>query len=266
MAGNVKSVSKSLLSAVYGLAMQQGHIRDLDQPMAELLPDLFATGGNDRLASIKVRHMMEMTAGFAWDDTSTLFEMLATEDWPAFVAARRFVANPGDRWAYSTGLTHVASLALAEATGESTREFAAKRLIEPLGVRITRWDHDPHGTHFGGAEVWMRPRDMARFGLLYLQEGTVDGSRVLPADWVRSSTEPTIELGDSESYGAWWWQRTFAGHESFFAWGYGGQFVFVVPELNMVVVATSDWHRPVAESTYDEVFDLMERFIVPAAQ
>ena len=265
VANCLKSASKSVLSALYGLAIEDGSIAGPEQPIAAHLPQYYSSDIDPKLGRITIYNLLTMTAGQQWSDATNLGPMIASDDWVGYVAGRRFLAEPGKRWAYSTGLTHVASALLEEATGVSTRQYAQQKLFEPLGISVTRWDHDPHGRDFGGAEVWMRPRDMARFGQLYLRGGTLDGVRILDPDWVALSTRKHVTASRDYDYGMWWWRDAFAGHDTYFAWGYGGQFVFVVEDLDMVVAATSAWFLEPAASTHQEVFEILSDYILPAA-
>ena len=265
MGNCLKSVSKSILSALYGLAIEDGHVRGLEQPASAHLPEYFAAATDPRLGGISVYNLLTMTGGLEWTDPTHIGPMNVSGDWLRFITTRPFTSEPGARWNYSTGLTHAASAFLTEATGEATHEYASERLFEPLGISATRWDHDTAGYDFGGAEVWMRPRDMARFGELYLRGGELDGERILDERWVNASKREHASASGGHTYGYWWWRREFAGHPTYFAWGYGGQFIFVVEDLDMVVVATSAWFRGASAATNGEVFALLANHVLPAA-
>jgi len=164
MANCLKSVSKSVLSALVGLAIEDGLLRGPDQRVSELLPAYYAKPSEPRLGRTSIHHLLTMTGGQPWTDPTHLGPMFRSPDWVDHVAGLPFEAEPGARWTYNTGLTHVASALLTEETGEPTHTYARRRLFEPLGISVTRWDRDLQSRDFGGAEVWMRPRDMARFG------------------------------------------------------------------------------------------------------
>jgi CubicO group peptidase (beta-lactamase class C family) len=132
------------------------------------------------------------------------------------------------------------SAVLTKASRRSTWEFAQQALATPLGFTLSQWPRDPQGIYFGGNEMLMTPRQMVAFGELYLSDGRVNGRQIIPEAWVKTSVVPRARSYWSEQeYGYGWWIRTVAGRDTFYAWGYGGQFIFVVPDLELVIVATS---------------------------
>lgn len=245
IAGNIKSVSKSVLSALYGIALDEGTIASLDTPVASLLPGYFAGLGAEKQA-ITVGDIMTMRGGLQWSEVPTYVGgMIVAPNFVEYVLGQPLVSLPGSTYVYSTGLTHVGSAALTEATGESTADFARTRLLQPLGITVPRWDGSPEGYPTGGAEMWMRPRDMARFGELYLAGGTLDGESILTPAWVEQSGDPWIPEAGGRTYGLWWRERPWSSYpydDSFFAWGHGGQFIFLFPSWDLQVVVTSKWN------------------------
>jgi CubicO group peptidase (beta-lactamase class C family) len=240
-AANIKSASKSVISALVGMAIARGHLRDVRQPLGELLP--VETRDLDSARVITIEDLLTMRAGLR----STSFDQYG-----AFVSSRNWVRHAltrpvdgprgeGGPMIYSTGSTHVLSAVLTRATKQSTWAFG-RRSLAPLGIRLRPWTTDPQGVFFGGNEMRMTPREMLAFGRLYLDGGRApDGTQLLPRAWIDSSWVPRTTSGWSgNAYGYGWWIREAHGHRVYFAWGYGGQFIFVVPSASMVVVATSD--------------------------
>jgi len=185
----------------------------------------------------------------AWTENGLGPGMVASPDWIDWVLSQPLVNTPGNNFSYSTGLTHVGSELLSRVTSTSSRDFAMQELYQPLGIAPARWDFEPNegGPFVGGAEVWLRPRDMARFGQLYLDDGCLSpgdscpaGQQLVRKDWV---TWTTSDLTGAK-YGGWWWVESFAGHPTFHALGHGGQHIFVIRDLQMVVVITSSWGVP----------------------
>ncbi len=152
-----------------------------------------------------------------------------------FILKSKLVDDPGAKWNYSSALPHLLSAVLTKASGTNTLAFARHALFDPLGAVIGQWDQDPKGYYCGGSEICMTPRDMAKFGYLYLNNGEWNGKQIVPTAWVRASTQQT----NSAHYGFLWWLDTFEGYPIYFAQGLGGQHIVVVPDLDAVVVTTS---------------------------
>jgi CubicO group peptidase (beta-lactamase class C family) len=141
---------------------------------------------------------------------------------------------------YSTGNTHLLSAILTKATGKTTWQFAQETLAKPLGFSLVPWPRDPQGVYFGGNDMLMTPRQMLAVGELYLKQGRLGERQIVPQKWIDTSLVPRGRSDFSEQqYGYGWWIREIAGQKAFYAWGFGGQFIFVVPELELVVVSTS---------------------------
>jgi CubicO group peptidase (beta-lactamase class C family) len=231
---NVHSASKSMLSALVGIAIDQGHIEGLDQKISDIIPQYFV-GASDLKKSITVRNMLQMEAGLDWTEDETEWDVARQPDWVQAILSRDLIHNPGDVFNYSTGLTHVMAAVIQKATGMSLCEFAHQYLFEPIGIVVEHWGRDPQAIYSGGYNLYMTPREMAKFGLLYLHEGKWNGQQIVPAAWVESSTQPSWV-----QYGQLWWLRTIRGYDMYFAWGYGGQFIYVIPELNIVWLSSQD--------------------------
>jgi CubicO group peptidase (beta-lactamase class C family) len=209
---------------------------------------------------------------------------VTSRNWVQHALARPMFAVPGEEMEYSTGNTHLLSAILTKATGKSTWQFANEVLAKPLGFTLAQWPRDPQGVYFGGNDMLMTPRQMLAFGELYLNEGRVSGQQTVSERWVQRSCEgrarnrrpgnPAFDPngGDpnggidpmrARRYGYGWWIHEIDDYEACFAWGYGGQYIFVLPELDLVLVTTSSpdvsderrGHRRV-------VFDILERLVV----
>jgi CubicO group peptidase (beta-lactamase class C family) len=168
---------------------------------------------------------------------------------------------------YSTGSSHLLSAILTKATGTTTLAFARAALGAPLGIDIGPWERDPQGIYLGGNEMPLKPRDMLRLGELYLNGGRHNGKQIVSEAWVRESVIPRVTSRFSgREYGYGWWIRTLAGIQVFYAWGYGGQFIFIIPPVRAVVAVTSV-AEPGSERRehLDAVYDLVERLVIPVA-
>jgi CubicO group peptidase (beta-lactamase class C family) len=264
---NVKSVSKSVLSALVGIAIAQGHLRGADQPLAEILPEHFGAGTDPRKRAITLGHLVSMHAGLESTSFQNYGAWVASRDWVRDALRRPLEAPPGERMIYSTGNTHLLSAALTRATGTSTWAYAVRVLGEPLDVRIPRWQRDPQGIFFGGNDMYLTPRAMLRFGELYRNGGVHAGRQVVPRAWVEASVRP---LGTSRwsgfDYGYGWWTKRSGSHDVFFAWGYGGQYVFVVPSLRLTAVFTSLSEGPRERGHLPAIHAILDDQIVPGAE
>lgn len=265
---NIKSASKVVISALVGIALDEGVLESLDQRVAEFFPEHLGEGAEPRKMRITIRDLLTMRSGLESTSFENYGRWVTRDDWVEGVLDRPMVAEPGGRFIYSTGSSHLLSVILTRASGVSTLRFARRHLFEPLGVEPGGWQQDPQGYYFGGNNLSLSPREMRRFGELYLNGGTWQGQRVLPASWIRESWRVyTHSRRHGYGFGYYWWTRRLAGHAVHYAWGYGGQFVFVVPELEMVVVATST-NRPGTRgggSHLGDVYELLREEILPAA-
>jgi CubicO group peptidase (beta-lactamase class C family) len=193
---------------------------------------------------------------------------VASPNWVRHALSRPFVDDPGGAMIYSTGNSHVLSAMLTRATGRSTHALAVDWLGTPLGIAIPPWPRDGQGIFFGGNDMLISPRALAAFGELYRNGGMAGGRRVLPAGWVEESWRPRgVSPWSGNGYGYGWFSADAGGHPVHFAWGYGGQMLYVVPDLALTVVMTSDPSpHPRAESHVPALHALLAETIVPAAK
>lgn len=263
---NIKSASKSVISALVGIAIAQGRIRGVRQPIAELLP-AETRGLEPAKRAITVEDLLSMRAGLQSTSFDQYGSWVSSRNWVRDALRRPVVAARGERgpMIYSTGSSHLLSAILTRATGMSTYEFARRELARPLGIELRPWLRDPQGIYFGGNDMFLTPRDMLRFGLLYLNGGAANGRQVVPRAWIDSSYAPrTTSPYNGNRYGYGWWTRRAHGVDIRYAWGYGGQFIFVVPAFQLVVVATSDPNARRYWGHTDELHDIVENEILAA--
>lgn len=265
---NLKSTSKGVISALTGIALEEGYIEGLDEKIFNYLSDynVDTTGKSD----ITIRHLLTMTSGLKWEENNfnSMYTFFVNKRIVKRVLDQPLVAEPGTEFNYNTGLTHLLSAIITEASGMSTLEFAQKYLFEPLGIEHIQWDTDREGYYIGGSELFLTPRAMMKFGVMYLNNGAYMGRQIVPEDWVFESTSTQIEgssFGADIKYGYLWWLEidhplfTYLEDENrFLAMGVRGQRIFIYPELDAVVVITSDQRD---ESQCDI---LIRDFILPA--
>jgi len=259
---DIKSASKSLLSALVGIALEAGWIDGLDATVADLLPG-YAEGLPPEKRRISLADVLAMSAGLASTSGEHYGAWVSNGDWTRAALARPLTAEPGTEFTYSTGSSHLVSAILTEATGKSVLELAREHLTGPVGIAIHSWQRSPEGYYFGGNSFQTTPRDLARLGQLYLEEGRWNGRQVVPASWVAESTTRHAE-GWPHRYGAYgylWWLPPDDPWDSYAAVGYGGQFLYVVPELRMLLVMTSTlegkgeaWDRKAFQIFREDIF------------
>ncbi len=260
---NIKSAAKSVISALVGIAIDRGYISGVKQPIAPYFPDLLGRS-DDPKRRITIEDLLTMRSGLESTSNRNYGAWVQSGNWVRYVLTRPLQAEPGTRMQYSTGNTHLLSAILTKTAGKSTWQFAQEALAKPLGFQLAQWTRDPQGVYFGGNEMVMTPRQMLAFGELYLNRGRVNGVQIVPVKWIEDSFVPRGRSGFSEQlHGYGWWIRDLAGHQAYYAWGFGGQFVFLVPDLQLVIVSTS------SDSVSDErrdhrrtVDDIIEHLIV----
>ena len=194
------SVGKSFTGALVGIAIQEGYIEGVDQKVLDFFPDHSDWQDDPLKQAMTVEHLLTMTSGLDWPESAASYsssqnimrQMINSVDWVRFVLDRPMAAAPGATFNYSSGDSHLLSAIVQEATGMRTISFAREYLFEPLGMSRVGWMSDPYGTAFGAGGLRLTPRDMAKFGQLYLQGGVWDGQQILPAEWVEASIAPQV--------------------------------------------------------------------------
>lgn len=239
---NIKSASKSVMSALVGVALAAGHLPSIDEPIAGQLVAEIGTAADPRTRRITVEHLLTMQSGLESTSGRNYGAWVTSANWVRDALRRPFIADPGTSMEYSTGNSHLLSAYLTKRTRRSTWQLAQEGLARPLGFTLARWPQDPQGIFFGGNDMLFTPRQMVAVGELYLNEGRIGDRLLFPADWVARTFVPRgrSRWGSDREYGYGWWIRSLNGRPAYYAWGYGGQFIFVVPSVRVVMVTTSD--------------------------
>jgi CubicO group peptidase (beta-lactamase class C family) len=262
---NIKSASKSIIATLVGIAIERKLIGGLREPIVRWFPEL-RKDADPRRRAITIEDLLTMRSGLESTSGQNYGGWVTSRNWVRFALQRPMVSDPGTSMEYSTGTSHLLSAILTKASGKTTHQFATEVLAKPLGFTLARWPRDPQGIYFGGNEMLMTPRQMIAFGEMWLNRGRAKGTQVVPAAWVETSCQPrTRSRYDSDrEYGYGWWSQTFNGHRACFAWGFGGQYIFVFRELDLVVVVTSATTVSDERRGYRrELFDLLETHILP---
>ena len=242
-AHDVASVTKSVMTTLIGIAADQGKLQ-LDQPMVSFFPDRPIANRDARKERITVRHLTNMSSGLDCTperDEATLKEMWTAADWVQFVLDRPVRWEPGTQFVYCSPGSHLLSAVLQQAMGMTALEFARQNLFEPLGIRDVIWPADPQGVTRGWGDIRLLSSDMAKIGFLWRNRGTWDGRQIVSSEWVVSSDKPHISTGEGEHYGYGWWVNTANEQGEFSSYradGRGGQYMIVVPSLDLIIVTT----------------------------
>lgn len=266
---NLKSASKSVLGALVGIAIARGDLSGVDAAVVDSLPD-YANGLDDpHKRAITFEDLLTLRSGLRSTSFANYGAWVSGDDWVRGKLAQPLEAEPGTRMRYSTGDTHLLAAALTHAVGEDLQRYADRHLFEPLGGRIADWDRAPEGVRFGGNNLALTPRDFLAFGQLYLDRGVHDGESIVPADWVQRSLSVHIpDTGfvlDDHDYGYLWWHTRLGGDSVWFAWGHGGQYLFLLPEHDAVVLVLRD---PSTRDTAGNraIYRVLEERVVPALE
>ncbi len=261
---NIKSASKSVVSAMVGIAIDKGLLEGPDQNIAPLLRAELPADPDPRLEQITIGNLLSMQAGLGRTSGPNYGRWVASSNWVRAALAMPFEDEPGGRMLYSTGSTHLLSAILTRVSGR-TMLALARDWFDPLeGFAIGGWERDPQGIYLGGNQMAMSTRSLAAFAELYRNGGrTPDGARIVSADWIEQSWQPrTRSPFNGYRYGYGWFLHQIGGQEVRFAWGHGGQMAYIVPALSLTVAMTSDETRRSAENGYrDRLNDLLAEII-----
>ena len=227
-------------STTIGIAIKEGYIENINQKVIDFFPDQNIQNLDSRKKLITIEHLLTMSTGLDWTHSlsGTTEEMYGSSDWVQFVLNRPMISDPGEEWNYNGGASHLLSAIISKTTGKSAYDFAKEFLFDTLNITSVSWPSDSQGNSMGYTDLYMSPRDMAKFGYLFLNNGSWDGQQILTEEWVTESTKSHFIPYEGQGYGYQWW--TIPGTDIYQASGLYGQRIIVIPELDMVVVFTAD--------------------------
>lgn len=272
------SATKSYTSALVGIALDQGCLSSVDLKMMDYFPEFADDISDPRKEQITIRQMLQMRAGYPYDSTGEYGDILYLSGnwrWIPHIVDFPLVTDPGTQANYSSVTSHLLGVIVARACDTDLESFAREHLFSPMDAELGNWTRDPDGYNWGWGEIYVTARDMAKFGMVYLNDGEFDEKQIIPASWVDASLQsysddPWVsnkigrhfrEIG----YGYQWWSATTGGHAFDFVWGHGGQLIVLLEELDMIVVTTADPLHHLAPADgwkYEkQVFDLVGKFI-----
>jgi len=248
---SIKSLSKTVLSMLAGVAIDKGIVKSTDQRLVELLGERVPDDATQGVENITLGHALSLRTGLRSTSGRYYGRWVQSDNWVEHALTRPMVERPGGAMIYSTGSSHLVAAALVQASGRSLLELARDWLGEPLNIHIPDWMRDPQGIHFGGNQMRLSPRALARLGELYRRGGAIDGKRVLPRTWIERSWTPRGRSPWSdELYGYGWFITELGGEQVYYGRGYAGQMLYVVPASAMTVVVTSRVTPPSARGRY----------------
>ena len=266
----IQSNTKSVISILMGIAVDDGIIKNVDQPILDFFPEISPAKLNADKRAITIEHILMMAPGLECRDSVRydwrgIHEMRQSEDWIQFMLDLPMAEAPGTRFEYCNGASFLLSAIIQKTTGIKTLEFAEEHLFSHIGITDLRWPANPQGITIGWGEMRLKPRDMAKIGYMMLKGGKWKSKQIVSHNWVKESTRGHIKAGGYQ-YGYQWWRgKTIANNQivdAFWAWGHGGQFIFVLPELDLVAVFTAK-HRDNPDYS-ERAFNMLINYIIPA--
>lgn len=262
---NIKSASKSIIGLLTGIAVAEGFIPTVDEPISTYFPEYFEENPDPKKESITVRNLLSMQTGLRSTSSGNYGAWVLSNNWVEYALEQDFVTNIDGRMVYSTGTSHLLSVIITKASGMSTKAFAEHYLFSPMGIEVGGWDRDPQGYYMGGNNMALKPADLLKIGQMLIDDGVWEGERIISKEWIKDSFKTyTYSNYNPYGYGYQWWNKATAGYTTFFAWGHGGQYIMMIPELDAVVVMTSSVTNASRRRTYKRpVFVLLEDHIIP---
>lgn len=268
----IYSCTKSITSALMGIALDEGYIESVNEKVLDFFPEYEFENPSEEKQNISIENLLTMSAGFEWyemeypynDDRNTFYQWIRSDDRIQFILDLPLITTPGKVFNYNTGISHVLSAIIQRATGIRTDLFAKEYLFTPLGILDYRWHIDSKNVATGGHGMRLYPRDMAKFAYLYLKNGIWDGEQIVPENWIEESSEAHIQRKYIPElyYGYHWWVKP---NNYYNAVGVNGQWIYVIPEYDLVVVFTNNFN----EDEYLQVTTperLLNTYIIPAVK
>jgi CubicO group peptidase (beta-lactamase class C family) len=252
------SCTKSFISTLVGIAIDQGLIKNPDQKVTDLLSSYPIQNLDAQKQAMTLDDLLTMRSGLAWQEGDAAYmELYRSPDWVSYMLEKPMAQPPGTVFNYCSGCSHLLSAIVKQASGMNPEEFAKQYLFKPLGITRYLWEKGSGGLSIGGWGLQLTPRDMAKLGYLFLHQGLWDGQQVVSAAWVQTATQAHTSTDGELGYGYQWW--VVPEHHAYTALGLDGQTIYVVPESQLVIVTTAT-----TTDGHDAIFRLIEQFILPA--
>ncbi|WP_158745277.1 serine hydrolase [Acidisphaera sp. L21] len=261
---NIKSASKTIVATLVGIAAARG-LFSLDDRIALILGRLIPQDADPRVGKITIRHLLGMRAGLQSTSGANYGRWVSSRDWLAFILSRPFTDEPGGQMIYSTGNSHILGVILARISGQTLRDLTQAWLGTPLGFSVPAWSRDPQGYYFGGNDMAIAPDALLAFGECCRNMGRRGDREIIPQGFLVEAWKPAVRSTFSgQLYGLGWWIGEAPGEPMVFAWGYGGQMIYLLPRLELTVVMTSDVDVPRVPGQVFTRHALLTQGILPA--
>lgn len=259
----IRSVTKSILSALIGIAIKKGDLQDIEVKVVDLLPEYVIQEMDARINSISIKHLLTMTSGIPYDFMSYMqwVQWIQFDNPIQGLFTEILESEPGYKFNYNDPGVHMLSAILSKVSGVKASDYACEYIFNELGITNFTWPADSLGNNIGCAELTLRTRDMAKFGQLYLNKGKWKDKQIIPIEWIKQSTTEQTAGGapGGDRYGYLWWITEIENYSAYYAFGYGGQLIYVIPDLDIVTVITSDLQGPHLENK-----TIVGKYIIPS--
>ena len=267
---DVRSITKSVVSLLYGIALGGGKVPAVDQTLVDAFPEYADLVGDPERRRMTVGHALTMTLGTEWDEQLPYTDPLNSEtameqvaDRYRFVLDRPLVSEPGRQWTYNSGTATLLGRMIARGAATPLAAYARQRLFAPLGIEDFQWTEDYRGEPYAASGLRLRPRDLAKIGQLVLAGGRWNDAQIVPADWLEQSFRPLAMTSYECHYGFQWWLcETKEGRKVIEGAGHGGQELLIVPDLDLVLVVTAGRYND--RDAWKLGWSLLEETVIPA--
>jgi len=268
---HLRSVTKTLVSTLIGIAIAERKIQSIDQPISDFLR---ADYGNllSNKADLTIRHLLTMSSGISWDEStlSGYADWESSADPTRYVLERNLLTTPGQQFNYNSGTSHLLSVILTKATGMSTESYAQTKLFTPLGITRWSWPTLRDGFHNGAAGLQLTARDLTKLVVLWQQQGRWLQQQLIPASYLLNAAESQRNLLASvgglnlTGYGFLWWLGSDNGRALQLAWGYGGQFALTLPAQDVTILVMGNNVPANVRDQERRLMELVVQKILPA--
>ena len=270
---DIRSVTKSVTSTLIGIAIEKKVIESVDQTTGDFIgPDIYEL--DDEKAAISIKNLIRMSSGIPWleiGEVSEFGDWVNSPNQVNYILDKDMTYTPGTQFNYSDGNAHLISVILTEASGMNSLEFAEANLFNLIETDGYAWYVDKQGYYYGGVTMDLTPSAMLKFGQLFLDHGIYKGRQIVPRNWIDEATVSHINTENiipyQNGYGYFWWTGNTNGHDYYFANGYGGKFIVVIPELETVIIAVNNWigvSRDQCGMNWTETLSVIVNEVIPA--